>query len=99
MKHLVDSNIDDGADKDMCETILPNYIEEVVKELKKNKSCGHDNICAEHLMFARQSIINILCKIYNSIISLETYHDYFKLVNVIPIFKGGKKDRLDMNNY
>jgi len=99
MKHLVDSNIDDATDKDMCETILPNDIEEAIQELKKNKSCGHDNICAEHLMFARQSISNILCKIYNSLISLEMYPDYFKLVNVIPIFKGGKKDRLDMNNY
>ena len=41
----------------------PKDIEEAVRELKKNKSSGHDNKCAEHLMFACQSISYILCNV------------------------------------
>ena len=81
---------------------VPFTLEEVkcaVMKLKSRKCCGPDGLSAEHLKWGGDSLHLWLLGIVNSIIDLEEIPPLFKLGSICPIFKGGGKDPLLINNY
>ena len=81
---------------------VPFTLEEVkfaVKKLKPWKYCGPDGLSVEHLKWGSDSLHLWVLGIVNSIIDLEEIPPLFKLGSICPIFKGGGKDPLLINNY
>ena len=80
----------------------PFTVEEIrsaVKSLNKGKAAGFDQITAEHIAFANDSIEIILQFLYNAIRAHEVIPKCFRTGIQIPLFKGKDLDILDPNNY
>ena len=70
-----------------------------VKRLKNRKSPGPDGVMAEHLKAGGESIIIWLMNILNAVVDLEVIPDLLKVGIVVPVYKGGGKDPLQVNSY
>ncbi|XP_033756185.1 uncharacterized protein LOC117338930 [Pecten maximus] len=70
-----------------------------IGDMKNGKAGGHDSIIVEHIRYGGTVLKKVLVILFNIIIDLEDYPKHFKKGIVITLFKGGKKDRLDMHNY
>ena len=70
-----------------------------VARLKAGKAPGPDGLTAEHLKAGGGAVIMWLCTILNAIIRLEVIPDALKVGNIVPIYKGGGKDFLDVHSY
>ena len=71
-----------------------------IRRLKSNKSAGPDGLLAEHLKFAGwENIIIWLRNVMNGIVELEMIPDFMKKGSVVPVYKGGSKDPMRMDNY
>ncbi|KAK6192433.1 hypothetical protein SNE40_003902 [Patella caerulea] len=86
-------------DKDETLPITENEVIKAIKRMKNGKAFVHDSITAEHMKYGGASVSKYLCRIYNSIVQLEEYPHAFKRLTVVPLFKGGKRDKMDKNNY
>ena len=65
-------------------------LQECLKDLKKRKSPGADNITNEHLIHGRFPLLLSLQKLFCKMLQLETIHDKCKVGIIIPIHKPGK---------
>ena len=75
---------------------IPISIKEVSDQcrlLKNNKSPGSDNLTNEHLKYMGTKAMQLTSVIFNTIITIEHIPDCFKQGIIIPIPKGGGKDR------
>ena len=65
-----------------------------------NKSAGPDNLTTEHLCYGGNIVVTWLTEILNSIIELEQIPSPLKSgITIIPVYKGGGRDPLDVNSY
>ena len=86
------------------DTFLSNPISEeetanAVRSLKKKKAGGWDGIVAEHFQYGGVATIKAITWILNSIVITEHIPKSFKYGIAIPIYKHGKDDRLNRDNY
>ena len=68
-------------------------------QLHNGKAAGPDGTVAEHLRLAEPVLMKHLAFIYNCIINVVKYLKQFKRGLVISLFKSGKRDWFDANNY
>ena len=68
-----------------------------VKNLKQNKSGGHDGIINEFIINAPSYIRDFIVLMFNTIISLEYIPENWCIGTIIPVFKSG--DQGEVNNY
>ena len=78
---------------------LTPLINGIVKNLKRGKACGPDNILPEHIIYGGDYLILWLKKIFNGIVHLEQIPSCLKEAEIIPIYKGKGKDPLLTSNY
>ena len=71
----------------------------IVSKLKKLKAPGWDGIKNEHIIYGGDVLEKVLLKLMNSVMILESVPDSWKKGLIVPIYKGQKKSRLDINNY
>ena len=69
----------------------------IIKTLKRDKSCGNDEIINEFIIYAPVYIKEFLLLIFNAIISLEYVPVKWCIGSIVPIFKSGNKG--EVNNY
>ena len=79
--------------------ITTEEINGIVKNLKRGKACGPDNILPEHIIHGGDYLILWLKKIFNEILHLEQIPSCLKEVEIISIYKGKGKDPLLTSNY
>ena len=72
---------------------------DAVKKLHKGKAPGFDSITAEHIQFASEILLEILCILFNQCINIEYVPICFRRGIQIPIFKGKNACSLDPNSY
>ena len=77
--------------------ILKSEIENAILKLKSNKSPGIDQICAEFLKAGGPTLIHILEKFFNAILTSGVIPSNFKQAMIIVLFK--KDDRSECKNY
>ncbi|XP_060074578.1 uncharacterized protein LOC132554291 [Ylistrum balloti] len=70
-----------------------------LKDMKDGKAGGHNYIVLEHIRFGGAQLLKLITQMFNVILEIEDYPPCFKHGIIISLFKGGKKDRLDVNNY
>ncbi len=74
-------------------------VESVCKHLKCGKAQDLNGLTYEHFKYAGRSVYLILSLLFNCIIRTETLPTDFVKGVTIPLFKGGKKDPLDRDDY
>lgn len=105
-KHVDHTIKQHSANPVTCETdsvlkdpITPAEIETISKNFKIGKAQDKKGLQYEHIKYAGHVMYTMLSILLNSIISLEYIPRDFKEGVIVPIFKGGKKDVLDVNSY
>ena len=63
-------------------------IDRVIRDLKKGKTPGPDNISVEHLSYCHESLVCILSYLFNWILITKSVPDLFCLSFTVPIPKG-----------
>lgn len=71
----------------------------VCNNLPNGKSGGSDSIVYEHIKYGGESLLVVLCSIYNVICELEDVGNSIVTGIIQSLFKSNKKDRFDKNNY
>lgn len=74
-------------------------IEAAILHLKKNSSGSHDQLSPRHLSYSGPLFKNWICKIFNTILTLEDIPSSFKEGIILPIYKGKGKDPLLQSSY
>ena len=74
-------------------------MERAVSKLKHRKAPGLDGLMAEHLQVGGHCTTVWLVNILNAGVELEAVSDVWKNGILVPVYKGGGKDPLLMNNY
>lgn len=89
-----DLNIDNGTiniDELDC-NFTSEEISKTIKTLKRNKSCGIDNISADFFIDANDFISPYLTTIFNKIYETRTYPEAWRKGIIVPIFKKGERN-------
>ncbi|CAC5382904.1 unnamed protein product [Mytilus coruscus] len=84
------------------DSIRPVYFEELSKlviNLPNGKACGLDGISYEHLKYGGKLLLRHLCNLFNLIFDQCITPVDWKTSVVIPLFKGGKKLKSDIESY
>ncbi|MEW8546047.1 MAG: reverse transcriptase family protein [Candidatus Thiodiazotropha sp.] len=89
------NNFQELLDTDISEHELGS----ILTNLKKLKAPGWDLIQNEHILYGGNTLRLILLKLYNSIMKLEMVPESWKKGLIIPIYKGQRKSRSDINSY
>ena len=63
----------------------------LIRNLNKNKSCGHDGISARMLSICDESLVVPLKLIFENILSTGVFPEIWKRANLTPIHKKGSK--------
>ncbi|MES9879357.1 MAG: reverse transcriptase family protein [Sedimenticola sp.] len=79
--------------------VTPDEIQNVIKNLKRRKAPGNDNIQNEHVINAGDAIIEALVILFNKIIATETVPDTWRTSIIIPLHKGNGKPKNEANSY
>lgn len=74
-------------------------VKNIVKQLKPRKAAGHDNIQHEHLRHGGESVVKVLTALFNMIVETGSIPNQWKLGYIVPIFKGGSKDKTLPDSY
>ena len=93
-----------NKDNDCSDTFLQNpfstaEVKDAIKTLNKGKAPGFDRIVAEHIKYAGESIVDLLCTLYNEIRDIEYIPVCFRLGVQIPLFKGKDLSNLAVDSY
>ena len=71
----------------------------ILKQLHLNKSAGPDGLLPIFFKFGRLYLSELFCNLFNLSIFTRTVPVDWKLVNVIPIFKGAPKPKEHGSSY
>lgn len=82
---------------DLDREITKEELEKAIKELKRDKAAGHDDIVNEFIINASATVKSLFMSIFNTILSLEYFPDKWCVGSIVPIFKSGNKS--ETNNY
>jgi len=80
-----------------CNEITSDELQNIIKNLKPNKSPGCDNIGPSLVIYSAECLLDPLVTIFNQSLSKGIVPDKLKIANVIPVFKKG--DIKQMSNY
>ena len=74
----------------------PNEIYNVINTLNTHKACGYDNISSYFLCLGNEALAPFLSQYFGYFLKLGTFPGCFKVAEVIPIFKSGKKHQVNI---
>ena len=106
-KYYIDSQVMDmeiSFDKNVaCANIVSKFstaeVMKVCKSMPNNKAPGYDLITYECFKFGGIKLYEVLTTLFNSIISEIHFPDSFKKGIIIPVYKGKRKAKDDVNSY
>ena len=74
-------------------------IADAIKHLNLGKTPGHDGITSEHVKYAGEILVRILCVIFNLCVDSEYIPCNFRRGIQVPLYKGKNTCPLDPDNY
>ena len=79
--------------------ITDDELNSIISSLKSMKAPGWDGFQIEHVAYGGSALIRVIPKLLNSILLLEAVPNPWKKGLIIPIYKGHRKHRSDINSY
>ena len=89
----------DCSDTFLQDVFSTAEVKNAIKTLNKGKAPGFDRIVAEHIKYAGESTVDLLCTLYNRIRATEYIPTCFRLGVQIPLFKGKDLSNLAADSY
>ncbi len=80
-------------------TVTPNEITLALAKLKERKATGPDDVPAEALKRGGTGMTRCLARLFSLINNCECVPTQWKLGEIVPLFKGGKKDPMIFGSY
>ena len=82
------------------DSISPKEVAETLRSLPNNRaSCGSDEMSYRLMKEVSPALVGPLVTLFNRSLLLRQVPDEWKKATVIPIFKGGRKDRQEPSSY
>ena len=104
-KRFVENSLTDYWEKSFnCNDPLDNPFEvaevaDVCMKLPNGKAGGLDTLSYEHIKYGGLILYTLLTKLFNGVLKIEYTPGNWSTGSVISIFKNGKKDKHDKDNY
>ena len=70
-----------------------------LRQLKPRKAPGDDNVTNEHLKLGGDVVTELLLKLFRAIVEIGKIPSAWKRGLLVPIYKGGPKDKTSCNSY
>ncbi len=83
----------------LSQAITTNEVASVCLSMPNNKASGEDNISYESLKYGGHQLYQTLCELFNAIITYTYIPAAMKHCVIVPLHKGKKKPRDDINSY
>ena len=77
----------------------PEELVKLIKELPLGKSCGPDNLCAEHLVYCDGRLPILLSLLFSSMFIHGFIPNMLMTTTIVPLVKDQNEDLSDTNNY
>jgi hypothetical protein len=74
-------------------------IRKALQTCKKRKACGNDSIHYENIMHGGSLLIDVIAKLFNSMLRFSHTPLEMKKGIIFALFKGGSKTKSDPNNF
>ena len=78
---------------------MDDELNSIISSLKSMKAPGWDGVQNEHVIYGGSALKRVMLKLFNSILLLEAVPDSWKKGLIIPIYKGHRKNRSNINSY
>ena len=88
-----------AGDHGIIDCVTVGQVKMAVKELKKGRCAGPDNISSEHLIYAHAKLYVLLSIVFNAGIIHGYLPDELMRTIIVPIIKDQKGVLTDVNNY
>jgi hypothetical protein len=89
-----------NAENDSLDNAFTEHeVLDVCSKLPNGKASGPDGLTYEYIKHAGITLSHKLTRIFNALREFGIVSDSFVLGDIIPLFKGGKKDRLNKDHY
>ena len=72
--------------------VTARRVKDLLMKMNEKKAAGHDRICSKELKVVADKIAWQLAILFNESLETGEIPSDFKVGNIIPIFKSGKKD-------
>ena len=79
--------------------VTTRRVKDLLMKMNEKKAAGHDGICSRELKVVADKIAWQLATLFNESLETGEIPSDFKVGNIIPIFKSGKKDVTAPENY
>ena len=79
--------------------VTTRRVKDLLMKMNEKKAAGHDGICSKELKVVADKIAWQLATLFNESLETGEIPSDFKVGNIIPIFKSGKKDVTAPENY
>ena len=96
---LFTNSLNDGRNTYMESQVEVDEVAKAVKELKKCKAPGYDNILNEHIFHGGPVLLQVISKLFTNIIRFEYIPSGWHRGLKIPIYKGKNKKMSDPSSY
>ena len=70
-----------------------------MRKLRLRKAAGPDGVIGEHLKWGGNVVQEWLLRVTNAVVDLEVVPSVLKSGVIVPVYKGGGKDPMDVNSY
>ena len=70
-----------------------------MRKLRLRKAAGPDGVIGEHLKWGGNMVQEWLLRVTNAVVDLEVVPSVLKSGILVPVYKGGGKDPMDVNSY
>ena len=88
-----------GNDDPLDNPFQFDEVVDVCSKLPNGKASGPDQLSYEHVKFGGNLLFEVLTKIFNAVRELEYVTGAWSTGNIFSLFKGGKKNRFNKENY
>lgn len=95
--NVFNGNIDNDFNEELDYPITEGEILSTIKQLKRNKAYGIDNLLNEYFIEGGDILSPYLCKLFNAVLDLGCFPDVWSKGIIISLFKRG--DKKNVANY
>ena len=96
---MLDDISNDFNIKDLPNLINIELVDKCMRQLKLNKASGHDNLSAEHLIYAHPLLCVHKCALYHAIVASSYVPDEFGRGRIILLLKDKIGDINSLDNF
>ena len=93
------SSVFNGVQNTCPDFITVELVDRCIRQMKRGKAAGPDNLTAEHVIYAHPCVVILLCDLFQAMIESGYVPDDFGKGIIIPLVKDRSDSLSDITNY